>query len=118
MASALSPPSTAGSEDPSKVDFLKEALYDAVKEVSSEERLWSQKDLVNLDIIPGQNVALLLSVINKLCSEMLFKPVTDGRLGVCWRWRSEEDAKKYVSSSNTAWEAAPGRQTHQAARRC
>ncbi len=83
-------------EDPSKVDFLKEALYDAVKDASNEARLWSQKDLMKLDILPKDNIALLLNVVNKLCSEMLFQPVTDGRLGLCWKWRGEDDAKKYV----------------------
>jgi DNA-directed RNA polymerase III subunit RPC6 len=89
-----SSPSTTGSDDPTKIELLAESIYDAVRD--SGDRPWTQKDLEDLDVIPENNILVLQKVIQKLCNEWLFRPLRDGSLGLCWRWRSEDDAKKYV----------------------
>ncbi len=93
MSSVLLSPSTTGADDSSKLAVLKTALYEAIVDNSSDWRLWTQKDLENLDIVPN-NTTVLLRVIQELCNERLLRPANDGRMGICWRWRSAEDADK------------------------
>ena len=93
MASVLSSPSTTGSEDPAKVDFLKHALYETVKDNSNTTQNWTQSALLDLDTIPGNSVNLLIKVLQSLTDDFLFLTVTDGHLGLCWKWRSEKDAQ-------------------------
>ena len=87
--------SRASSEDPSKIELLKDALYQAVVDNGGEGRLWNQRDLLDLDIIPEQNLMLLMKAVQGLCSDFLFKAMNDGRFGLCWRYRPAEDAQKY-----------------------
>ncbi|CAK7269442.1 34-kDa subunit of RNA polymerase III (C) [Sporothrix epigloea] len=87
--------SRALSEDTSKIELLKDALYQAAVDNGGEGRLWSQQDLVDFDIIPEGNLDLLIKVVQGLCSDFLFKTMNDGRIGLCWRYRPVEDAQKY-----------------------
>ncbi|CAK7223800.1 34-kDa subunit of RNA polymerase III (C) [Sporothrix bragantina] len=87
--------SRAPSEDPSKIELLKDALYQAAVDNGGEGRLWSQQDLIDFDIIPEANLDLLMKVVQGLCSDFLFKTMNDGRIGLCWRYRPVEDAQKY-----------------------
>ncbi|CAK7231068.1 34-kDa subunit of RNA polymerase III (C) [Sporothrix curviconia] len=87
--------SRAPSEDPSKIELLKDALYQAAVDNGGEGRLWSQQDLIDFDIIPEGNLDLLMKVVQGLCSDFLFKTMNDGRIGLCWRYRPVEDAQKY-----------------------
>ncbi|CAK7200625.1 34-kDa subunit of RNA polymerase III (C) [Sporothrix eucalyptigena] len=87
--------SRAPSEDPSKIELLKDALYQAAVDNGGEGRLWSQQDLIDFDIIPEGNLDLLIKVVQGLCSDFLFKTMNDGRIGLCWRYRPVEDAQKY-----------------------
>ena len=96
MASFHSSPSTTDSDDATKIEVLAESMYDAVRDAG--ERLWTQRNLEDLDIIPENNINTLQKVIQKLCNAWLFRPLRDGHLGLCWRWRSEEEAKKYVAA--------------------
>ena len=96
MASFQSSPSTTEGDDATKIEVLAESMYDAVRDAG--EKLWTQRDLEELDIIPENNIIMLQKVIQKLCNAWLFRPLRDGSLGLCWKWRSEEDAKKYVLS--------------------
>ncbi|KAL1893703.1 34-kDa subunit of RNA polymerase III (C) [Sporothrix stenoceras] len=87
--------SRAPSEDPSKLELLKDALYQAAVDNGGEGRLWSQQDLIDFDIIPEGNLDLLMKAVQGLCSDFLFKTMNDGRIGLCWRYRPVEDAAKY-----------------------
>ncbi|KAK3329928.1 DNA-directed RNA polymerase III-like protein [Apodospora peruviana] len=90
----------AGDEDdPAKIQILKDALYDAARENGSEARAFSQKDLLDFDIIPADNPMLLLRVVQRLCDDKLFVGITQAT-GLAWRWRNKEDAKKYTSLPN------------------
>ncbi|CAK7262720.1 34-kDa subunit of RNA polymerase III (C) [Sporothrix epigloea] len=87
--------SRALSEDKSKIELLKDALYQSAVDNGGEGRLWSQQDLIDFDVIPEGNLDLLIKVVQGLCSDFLFKTMNDGRIGLCWRYRSVEDAQKY-----------------------
>ncbi|CAK7245153.1 MAG: 34-kDa subunit of RNA polymerase III (C) [Sporothrix thermara] len=87
--------SRSPSEDLSKIELLKDALYQAAVDNGGEGRLWSQQDLIDFDIIPEGNLDLLMKVVQGLCSDFLFKTMNDGRIGLCWRYRPVEDAAKY-----------------------
>jgi len=93
MAAFQSSPSTPGSDEATKIEVLAESIYDVVRDFGGE-RLWTQHDLEELDIIPENNIIMLQKVIQKLCNAWLFRPLRDGTLGLCWKWRSEEDARK------------------------
>ncbi|ERS96475.1 hypothetical protein HMPREF1624_07388 [Sporothrix schenckii ATCC 58251] len=87
--------SRSPSEDPSKIELLKDALYQAAVDNGGEGRLWSQQDLIDFDVIPEGNLDLLMKAVQGLCSDFLFKTMNDGRIGLCWRYRTVEDAAKY-----------------------
>ncbi|KAK3362470.1 RNA polymerase Rpc34 [Lasiosphaeria hispida] len=86
-------------DDAAKIAILKDALYDKVRDHGSELRLFTQKDLMELGIIPAGNLLLLVRVVQALTDDKLFVGVNSGA-GIAWRWRSREDAKKYTSLPN------------------
>ena len=96
-AATVQPPTMA---DRDKIQILKDALYDAAREHGSDQRLFTQRDLLDMQVIPQDNMTLLIQVIQILCDEKLFVGNTTGS-GLSWRWRSREDAKKYV------WKTTP-----------
>ncbi|KAK3300589.1 RNA polymerase Rpc34 [Chaetomium fimeti] len=83
-----------------KLQILKDALYDEMRQHGSEARPFSQKDLNDLNIIPNNDVNLLLSVVQRLCDDKLLVGIANHHAGMAWRWRSREEAKKYTSLPN------------------
>jgi DNA-directed RNA polymerase III subunit RPC6 len=80
-----------------KLDVLKEALYDAVQGYGDDKRLFTQADLLALDILPDpHDVLLLAKLVGVLVRERLFVAVNDTRVGLAWRFRSRQDAEKLV----------------------
>jgi DNA-directed RNA polymerase III subunit RPC6 len=77
-----------------KLQILKDALYDEMRQHGSEARPFSQKDLNDLNIIPNNDVNLLLSVVQRLCDDKLLVGIANHHAGMAWRWRSREEAKK------------------------
>lgn len=96
MAGLASP--AVDGDDAAKLAVLKETLYDEMQQHGSNERLYNQKDLIDLSIIPNDDIILLLRVVQRLCDDYLLVSTNDGRSGLAWRWRSKEDARKYVNS--------------------
>lgn len=92
MADALSEGNKA------KLEILKDALYDAVRETGSETRLFSQRDLLDLNVIPDDaklgKMGLLLQIVQSLCDDKLFIGTNSPATGLAWKWRSREDARK------------------------
>ncbi|KAK3951424.1 RNA polymerase Rpc34 [Pseudoneurospora amorphoporcata] len=86
--------------DRDKLQVLKDALYEAARDHGSDQRLFSQRDLLDMHVIPQDNLVLLMQVIQILCDEKLFVGNTTAS-GLSWRWRSREDAKKYTSLPNS-----------------
>ncbi|KAL2157972.1 hypothetical protein VTH06DRAFT_4781 [Thermothelomyces fergusii] len=87
-------------DDPVKIQILKDALYEEMRQHGSEARPFSQKDLLDLNIIPNGNLELLLQVVQRLCDDKLLVGITNHNAGMAWRWRSREEAKKYTSLPN------------------
>lgn len=81
--------------DRDKIQILKDALYEAARDHGSDQRLFTQRDLMDMQVIPQDNIGLLIQVIQILCDEKLFVGNTTAS-GLSWRWRSREDAKKCV----------------------
>ena len=69
-------------------------LYDRAKETSRPDDPFSQEDLLDLDVIPNGDKALLLRVIQALSDEKLFVTMRDST-GIVWKWRDEKEAEKY-----------------------
>ncbi|KAK0734732.1 RNA polymerase Rpc34 [Lasiosphaeria miniovina] len=82
-----------------KIQILKDALYDEARQHGSADRLFTQKDLLDLNVIPSNDVVLLLRVVQSLTDDKLFVGGTN-HAGLAWRWRSREDAQKYTSLPN------------------
>jgi len=93
MASLASSRAGTG-EDTPKVEILKDALYEEMTQHGSSERLYSQNDLISLNIIPKNDLGLLLKVVQGLCDDRLLVAATDNRTGISWRYRSRDEAKK------------------------
>jgi DNA-directed RNA polymerase III subunit RPC6 len=98
MASLASSRAGTG-EDTPKVEILKDALYEEMTQHGSSERLYSQNDLISLNIIPKNDLSLLLKVVQGLCDDRLLIAASDNRVGISWRYRSREEARKYVPPS-------------------
>jgi DNA-directed RNA polymerase III subunit RPC6 len=80
--------------DTVKSQILKDALYEEIKQHGSETRLFTQKDLIDLSIIPNNDVKQLLDIVQQLCNDKLLVGTTNHHAGLSWRWRSREEAKK------------------------
>jgi len=87
-------------DDSAKLLILKDALYEEIRQHGSETRLFTQKDLLDLNIIPNNNVLLLVRVVQALTDDKLLVGTTNHHAGLAWRWRSREEAKKYTSLPN------------------
>lgn len=83
--------------DREKIQILKDALYEAARDHGSDQRLFTQRDLLDMQVIPQDNIGLLMQVIQILCDEKLFVGNTTAS-GLSWRWRSREDAKKCATT--------------------
>lgn len=55
-----------------------------------------QQDITDLDVIPGDDLNVLLQVVQRLIDEKYFRTV-NAPDGVAWMLRTAEDAKRYVS---------------------
>lgn len=80
-----------------KLQLMKDMLYDRVTDISRPDDSFSQDDLLDLGVIPNGDKMLLLRVIQELSNDRLFVTMRDSSGGVCWKWRSREEAKKYVA---------------------
>lgn len=81
---------------------LKSELYDACCAENSMG-IWTQAELLDLHIIPNDNVPVLAEAINRLTAERLFKPVQrDGAMA--WQTRPVLEANKYAIHTNTSSE--------------
>lgn len=82
-----------GGSDALKMNVFKDLLYDAVVQHGSESRLFSQSDLLDLNVIPNRDLPLLARVVQELTNAKLLVGVSSAA-GLAWRWRSKEEAKK------------------------
>ncbi|KAI2467102.1 RNA polymerase Rpc34 [Annulohypoxylon bovei var. microspora] len=79
-----------------ETSLLKTQLYTACEDACSGDpnRLFSQEDLMTLDVVPPKDVKKLLQIVQLLTRERLFAPV-HFHSGLAWRVRPEAEAVKY-----------------------
>ncbi|KAK4200234.1 putative DNA-directed RNA polymerase III subunit [Triangularia verruculosa] len=85
-----------------KLTIIKDELYETMKEHGSEEREFSQADIKALNVIPNNDTATLLKVIQALTDEKLLVGFALPGGEIRWRWRGREDARKYTSLPDEA----------------
>jgi DNA-directed RNA polymerase III subunit RPC6 len=102
MAPQVSGPSSSagpqleGDSDAAKLAVWREALYERVKETGRENDLYSQDDLLKLDVIPNRDAVLLLRIVQSLTDDKLFVTMREASGQVFWKWRDAQEAHKYV----------------------
>jgi len=89
--------SSASLQPGSDITALKAQLYDAcVSHLEDEpDIVFHQNTLFELEVIPNNDVNILLQLINTLLNEHLFKVVHDAE-GMGWKLRTLDEAKKHV----------------------
>lgn len=75
--------------------LLKTQLYAACEEACSDDpdRLFTQEDIMALEVIPPDEIKKLMQVVTILTNERLFAPV-HLHSGLAWRLRPEAEATK------------------------
>lgn len=80
--------------------MLKNALYARCANLHSDS-IFSQDDLLSLEVIPRNDLEQLLSCTRQLTKEGLFKLMSkDGR--ACWKVVKRDDAAKCVKESRVS----------------
>lgn len=81
----------------SQTSVLKTQLYAACEEACGDEpdRLFTQEELIGLEVVPPKEVKKLLQIVTILTNERLFAPV-HLHSGIAWRLRPEAEAAKSV----------------------
>lgn len=95
----MSAPVAAGSSsrangsdaDSAKLAVLKELLYDRCRE---EGDMFSQDDLLRMDVIPNRDLLLLARVVQSLSDDKLFITMREVSGQVLWKWRDKQEAHK------------------------
>ncbi|GFP60089.1 probable DNA-directed RNA polymerase III subunit rpc6 [Trichoderma asperellum] len=95
----MSAPVAAGSSrangsdaDSAKLAVLKELLYDRCRE---EGDMFSQDDLLRMEVIPNRDLLLLARVVQSLSDDKLFITMREASGQVLWKWRDKQEAHKY-----------------------
>lgn len=88
----------AGTAEAAKLAVWKEALYERCREAGPENGLFSQDDLLQLDVIPNKDLLLLARVVQSLSDDKLFVTMRESSGQVLWKWRDAQEAHKLVSS--------------------
>ncbi|TVY82874.1 putative DNA-directed RNA polymerase III subunit rpc6 [Lachnellula suecica] len=78
------------------IKSLKDQVYDESMRLTQEDSkvVFHQQDIQDFDFMNGVDLHALLTIINELLQEKLYKVVQDGE-GMGWRVRNAEDAKRY-----------------------
>ncbi len=89
-----------GDADAAKLAVWKEALYEKCKEAAPENDMFSQDDLLRLDVIPNKDLLLLARVVQSLSDDKLFITMREASGQVLWKWRDAQEAHKYVEAAS------------------
>jgi DNA-directed RNA polymerase III subunit RPC6 len=90
-AAATPAPAAGGESNASKVDVWKMVLYERCKELGE---MFTQEDLLRLDVIPNGDLQLLIDVIQALSNDKLLITMRDPSGQVLWKWRDAQEAHK------------------------
>lgn len=77
--------------DAAKLAVLKELLYDRCRE---EGDMFSQDDLLRMEVIPNRDLLLLARVVQSLSDDKLFITMREASGQVLWKWRDKQEAHK------------------------
>ena len=80
-----------------KLGVWKEALYDRCRESGTD--MFSQDDLMRLDVIPKGDLMLLARVVQSLTDDKLFITMREASGQVLWKWRDSQEAHKYENTT-------------------
>ncbi|KOS17858.1 putative DNA-directed RNA polymerase III subunit rpc6 [Escovopsis weberi] len=92
MSASTTPAGPSGEADAAKLAVWKEALYDRCREAGD---MFSQDDLLRLDVIPNRDLLLLARVVQSLSDDKLFITMREASGQVFWKWRDKQEAHKY-----------------------
>ncbi|KAL7945231.1 RNA polymerase Rpc34 [Trichoderma barbatum] len=81
-----------GDADTAKLAVLKELLYERCRE---EGDMFSQDDLLRMEVIPNRDLLLLARVVQSLSDDKLFITMREASGQVLWKWRDKQEAHKY-----------------------
>ncbi|SPO02502.1 related to RPC34 - DNA-directed RNA polymerase III, 34 KD subunit [Cephalotrichum gorgonifer] len=81
-------------EEDSKVKIYKDALYDACRASGTDQRLFSQQELLDLGAVPAKDLNMLKTVLQQLNDERLLISC-QGPNGLAFKWREQSEAEKY-----------------------
>ncbi|KAM3506882.1 hypothetical protein MY11210_007369 [Beauveria gryllotalpidicola] len=84
-----------GDADAAKLAVWKEALYEKCRDAAPENDMFSQDDLLRLDVIPNKDLMLLARVVQSLSDDKLFITMREASGQVLWKWRDAQEAHKY-----------------------
>ncbi|CAM1504400.1 Fc.00g019910.m01.CDS01 [Cosmosporella sp. VM-42] len=86
-------PAVEGDAESAKLGVWKEALYERCRDSGTD--MFSQDDLLRLDVIPNRDLMLLARVVQSLSDDKLFITMREGSGAVLWKWRDAQEAHKY-----------------------
>ncbi|KAK2069181.1 hypothetical protein P8C59_003785 [Phyllachora maydis] len=80
---------------PEKLDILSDLLYDSARQEGDDQKAFTQRDLLDLGLIPRDDPQQLVQAVQALVNQRLFFSVQNSRGELAWRLRTREDASKY-----------------------
>ncbi|KZZ89622.1 DNA-directed RNA polymerase III subunit RPC6 [Moelleriella libera RCEF 2490] len=90
---------SGGVVDDAKLAVWKEALYERCREAFPENDMFSQDDLLRLDVVPNRDLMLLAKVVQSLSNDKLLITMREASGQVLWKWRDAQEAHKYKQCS-------------------
>lgn len=87
------PAAPAPVDEDNKVEIYKDALYDACRASGTDQRLFSQQELLDLNAVPLNDVNVLKAVLQRLNDERLLISC-HGPNGLAFKWREQSEAEK------------------------
>ncbi|QPG95124.1 hypothetical protein C2857_007709 [Epichloe festucae Fl1] len=99
MPASAAPAAGDSESEAAKFAVWKEALYERCKEFGPGNDLFSQDDLLRLDVIPNKDLLLLARVVQSLSDDKLFITMREASGQVLWKWRDAQEAHKYKQCS-------------------
>ncbi|KAG9258211.1 RNA polymerase Rpc34 subunit [Emericellopsis atlantica] len=89
------PPAVKEEGKAAKLALMKQMLYDKVRETGREDDLFTQEDLLALDVIPNRDMVLLAETVQALSDDKLFVTMREAGGSFSWKWRDAQEAHKY-----------------------
>ncbi|KAF7547841.1 hypothetical protein G7046_g8882 [Stylonectria norvegica] len=95
---AAPPPPVETDAEGAKLGVWKEALYERCRDSGSD--MFSQDELLRLEVIPNRDLLLLARVVQSLSDDKLFITMREASGQVLWKWRDAQEAHKYKQCSS------------------